>query len=245
MMEAAGSRCGACIHATVYEDRSDPQEGNTIFVLLYFLRVIYYFRMSKTPEQVLQEWIDAGLSKPGKSNTELGRLLGIPQSRVSEMRKGRRLVKSTELPIIADYLEEALPADLSPSSVPSGTVPLVGHVGAGAEIFSIDDHAKGGGLDEVERPLGASRSTVAVRVRGDSMKPAYKDGDLLYYDQQANGDLNHLIGADCVVRLADGRMFVKELRRSDGNYWLHSHNADPMFNVAIDWAAKVKWVHKA
>lgn len=122
---------------------------------------------------------------------------------------------------------------------------MVGYVGAGAEIFSIDDHAKGGGLDEVERPLGASRSTVAVRVRGDSMRPAYKDGDLLYYDQQANGDLSHLIGADCVVRLTDGRMFVKELRRNGNGYWLHSHNADPMLDVVIDWAAKVKWVHKA
>lgn len=201
--------------------------------------------MNRTPDQILQEWIDTGLSKPGKSNTELGRLLGIPQSRVSEMRKGKRLLKSTELPIIARYLEQPLPQGLTIGNFTHSYVPLVGVVGAGAEVFAIDDHMKGGGLEEVERPQGATDSTVAVKVRGDSMKPAYKDGDLLYYDTQANGDLDHLIGHDCIVRLTNGRTLVKELRRSAGRYWLFSHNDDPLLDVEIEWAAKVKWVLKA
>lgn len=58
-------------------------------------------------------WVDAGLSKPGKTNTELANLLGIPQSRVSEMRRGKRLAKIEELPIIADYIEEPVPADVA------------------------------------------------------------------------------------------------------------------------------------
>lgn len=35
-------------------------------------------------------WLDAGLSKQGKSNTRLAEILGISQSRVSEMRNGKR-----------------------------------------------------------------------------------------------------------------------------------------------------------
>lgn len=86
---------------------------------------------------------------------------------------------------------------------------------------------------------------MALRVRGASMAPAYKDGDLIFYDRQEKGDLNHLAGKDCVIRLADGRTFLKELRRSNGDFWLHSHNADPILHPKIVWAAKVRWVEKA
>lgn len=65
--------------------------------------------MSQSPDHILQSWVDVGLSKEGKTNTELAQLLGIPQSRVSEIRRGLRRVKSTELPIIAAYIEEPIP----------------------------------------------------------------------------------------------------------------------------------------
>lgn len=125
-------------------------------------------------------------------------------------------------------------------------IPVVGYVGAGAEIFSIDDHEKGAGMDEVEVPLdGMSPSTVAVIVRGDSMIPAYRPGDLIFYDKTDNGDLMHLIGKDCVIRLKDGRTFLKELQRTNGEYWLHSYNSTPMTKVEIDWAAKVSVIKRA
>lgn len=65
--------------------------------------------MSKSADHILQEWVDAGLSKPGKKNVELAELLGLPATRVSEIRRGLRRVQSTELPIIAAYIEEPVP----------------------------------------------------------------------------------------------------------------------------------------
>lgn len=136
-------------------------------------------------------------------------------------------------------------AGAQPRSVPH-MVPVVGYVGAGAEVFAVDDHAKGAGFDEVEIPIdGMSRSTVAVQVRGDSMLPVYRPGDLIFYDRNDNGDLLHLIGKDCVVRLTDGRTFVKELHHSNGEFWLHSYNSTPMINVDIEWAAKVAVIKRA
>jgi SOS-response transcriptional repressor LexA len=69
--------------------------------------------MSQSPDHILQEWVDLGLTKRGKSNTELAQLLGIPQSRVSEIRRGLRRIKSTELPIIAAYIEEPVPPEFN------------------------------------------------------------------------------------------------------------------------------------
>lgn len=173
----------------------------------------------------------------GWSQEDLAKAAGTKQQNIDRIESGE--VKHSR------YLSAVLRALGMDEEDRLGLVPLVGMVGAGAEVFSIDDHAKGGGLEEVERPHGSTRSTVAVKVRGDSMRPAYKDGDLLYYDRQANGDLSHLIGADCVVKLVDGRCFVKELRQTKGNYWLYSHNGDHLMDIEIDWAAKVKWVLKA
>jgi len=126
------------------------------------------------------------------------------------------------------------------------TVPVVGYVGAGAEIYSIDDHLKGTGMFETSAPpQGASDTMVALVVRGDSMSPAYEDGDTIYYDQIFTADFTHLVGKRCIVRLTDGRTFIKKLRRNgDGQYWLQSHNADPIIAPQIEWVAKVVWVQQ-
>lgn len=123
-------------------------------------------------------------------------------------------------------------------------MPVVGHVGAGAQIYPIDDHAPGAGLDEIEAPPGAAPGAVGVRVRGDSMYPVYSEGDLLFYAEQRNPA--ELIGRECVVRLADGRLFIKIIRRgaTPGRYSLHAHNAPPLDDVEIDWAAPVQWIRR-
>ena len=59
----------------------------------------------------LAAWLDAGLRKPGKKATALADSLGISESAVSNMRKGKRGIKAEELPVIARYLEEEPPAD--------------------------------------------------------------------------------------------------------------------------------------
>jgi repressor LexA len=196
---------------------------------------VYAFSMSKNRLQELRQ-------AKGWSQGELAQAVGTTGQQIGRLEAGTRKLTVEWMRLLAPALGVNI-IDLMASGA-QNTVPLVGFVGAAAEIFSIDDHEKGAGREEVDRPQGASSSTVAVRVRGDSMRPTYKDGDMLYYDFQANGDLDHLIGHDCVVKLADGRALVKELRKNSAGYWLHSHNADPMIGVSIEWAAKVKWVRK-
>lgn len=175
----------------------------------------------------------------GWSQADLAKRAGTSQQNIDRIERSE-VVHSRALPAILIAL------GLSVNLVEKGkTVPLLGYVGAGAELFTFDTLGGDEPLEEVDRPQGATDTTVAVQVRGDSMKPAYRDGDILYYDLQENGRLEHLMGHDCVIRLADGRTYVKELRLTNGQYWLHSHNAEPMLGVQIMWAAKVKWVHKA
>lgn len=120
-------------------------------------------------------------------------------------------------------------------------LPLVGYVGAGAEIFAVDD---GGALEELEPPPGIGPDAVAVAVRGQSMWPRYSEGDILIYDTQNAPD--QMNGRECIVALTDGRKYVKNVRRmGDGTYDLESWNAPPLQQVEIEWVAEIKWVKRS
>lgn len=120
-------------------------------------------------------------------------------------------------------------------------VPLVGYVGAGAEVHAVDG---GGSLDEIDPPPGIGPSAVAVCVRGDSMFPRYMDGDVLIYD--AHCTLKQADGQECIVSLLDGRKFVKTVRAEGrGVATLESWNAPPIRSVEIEWVAKILWIKRA
>lgn len=117
-------------------------------------------------------------------------------------------------------------------------VPLVGYVSAGqAHYFGQDI----GHLDEVPAPDGASEETVAVEIRGDSLG-SFFDRWLVYYDDVRRPITSDLIGKLCVVGLEDGRILIKKVTRSKsrGLFHLFSQTEEPILDVALEWAARVK-----
>lgn len=118
-------------------------------------------------------------------------------------------------------------------------VKLVGYVGAGAAAHFYGEAE--GELGRVPAPDGATESTVAVEVRGESLGALF-DRWLVYYDDVRSPVTPDLIGALCVVGLADDRVLVKQIKasRSKGLYHLLSNTEAPILDVPIDWAAKVK-----
>jgi len=112
----------------------------------------------------------------------------------------------------------------------------VGYVGAGAEVIPFDDHERGAGLDEFDMP---PENAVLVIVRGDSMYPRYFDNEMLFYVRDGRSPADY-IGRECVVKLSDGRTYVKVLRRGQrGLFNLESWNAPLIENVDVEWAALV------
>ena len=176
--------------------------------------------------------------------------VGVDQSNVSRWERGAppddvHLVRLAELagqhPAAFRYGQ--LPgADLAPPLPQPHIVAVVGYVGAGQEIFALDDHALGAGLEEVEAPEGVGKDPmVAVRVRGESMHPL-RNGWLLFYRRDQHGVPEACLNRLCIVKLAgDGPILVKELRRGyrAGHFVLSSWNAPPLEDVRLDWAAPV------
>lgn len=174
---------------------------------------------------------------------EVAERLGISTAQVSRLERGTSDLSGDRLGQFAALYGTTV-ADLLVSRPTQ--VPLVGYIGAGAEIYPFNDAPLGGGLDQVEPPPHECRALVAVEVRGDSMFPAYREGDLIYYARDGAALDEAAIGAECVVKVSDGATYVKTLMRgSRANLWtLLSYNTPPLENVAIEWAAPVLWVDK-
>ena len=170
---------------------------------------------------------------------EIGAQLNVSRETVSRWESGINEPSEKHIHALAKLLR------VSPTYLryggPGGpkAVFVLGHVGAGASVFPIDD----GPFEQIEAPFETPDDTIALIVRGDSMMPELSDGDYLLYRAIAQRP-EDLIGKRCIVQLEDGQLLVKRLRRgrSFGCYDLDSTNAAPIENQRLQWIAKVEAV---
>ncbi len=178
------------------------------------------------------------MDRKGEKPTTLSLEVGRNRTLVKDLLEKSQDVQIGTLTKLASALEVPL-ADL----LASPRVPIVGHIGAGGSIVFEDL-----GIDDtVLRPPGISGTLVALAVRGSSMLPKYKDGDIIYIQRQHDGVLPEYIGEDCAVRLTTGETYIKQLMHGSepGRFTLLSLNADPMENVEVEWATLVRFVMPA
>lgn len=96
-------------------------------------------------------------------------------------------------------------------------------------------------LGEAPVPPGATADTVAVEVRGNSMRGVAEDGWLVYFDERRDPPTEDLLGEICIVGLLDGRVLIKRLLRGRKrkHFDLESAAAPTLQDVKIEWAARV------
>ena len=127
------------------------------------------------------------------------------------------------------------------------TVPLVGMAQAGTgRLFADDGMPTGGpGWEEVELPGTAAERGFALEVQGDSMRPLYREGDVLIVSRTApikKGDR-------VVVRTVSGEVMAKELKRKTSKavelVSLNPAHPDRVVAAAeIDWMARIMWARQ-
>jgi phage repressor protein C with HTH and peptisase S24 domain len=123
------------------------------------------------------------------------------------------------------------------------SVPLIGFAQAGSGgYFDDSGFPAGKGWDEVALPSAIDEHAYALEISGDSMKPAYRDCDIIVVSPGTpirRGDR-------VVVKTSGGEVMVKELkRRTTKTLELQSLNqahADRTFDAAdIEWIARIVW----
>ncbi|HTP90792.1 MAG TPA: helix-turn-helix transcriptional regulator [Xanthobacteraceae bacterium] len=122
-------------------------------------------------------------------------------------------------------------------------VPLLGFAEAGAGgYFDDGGFPVGEGWDEIAFPALNDEHAYALEVSGQSMEPAYRDGDIIVVSPAApirRGDR-------VVVRTKNGEVMAKELKRSTTKSIelksLNTEHADRTIATAdVLWIARILW----
>src|ERR1700675_317947 len=123
------------------------------------------------------------------------------------------------------------------------SVPLLGFAQAGSSgYFDDSGFPAGKGWDEVALPSASDEHAYALEISGDSMKPAYRDGDIIVVSPGTpirRGDR-------VVVKTSGGEVMVKELKRRTAKLLeLQSVNpahADRTLDAdQVEWIARIVW----
>lgn len=160
---------------------------------------------------------------------------GMSAGQLSRLESSKRNLKADQIAAIAGALEVE-PAELMG---PPPMVPIVGLAGAGPEgsvLFATGD----GNFGEVPAPRGATPTTRALEVRGDSMHGLANDGWMVWYDEEVTPTQDHM-GEPCVCFLEDERVLIKlPFPGSEpGLFNLESLNAPTMRDVPVRYMALI------
>src|SRR3954447_6404493 len=123
------------------------------------------------------------------------------------------------------------------------SVPLLGFAQAGSGGYFTDGGFPAGkGWDEVGLPSVNDEHAYALEISGDSMKPTYRDGDIIVVSPGAQIRK----GDRVVVKTRDGEVMVKELkRRTTKTLELQSLNPNHVDRVLpasdVEWIARIVW----
>jgi phage repressor protein C with HTH and peptisase S24 domain len=126
---------------------------------------------------------------------------------------------------------------------PISTVPLIGLAQAGAGGYFDDaGFPVGKGWEEVAVPQVTDEHAYALEISGDSMKPAYRAGDIIIVSPGTGVRK----GDRVVVKTNDGEVLVKELQRKTAkSIELKSLNAQHKDRTLamneVMWIARVVW----
>ena len=122
-------------------------------------------------------------------------------------------------------------------------VPLLGLAEAGGGgHFDESGLPAGRGWDEVALPQASDEHAYALEISGDSMKPAYRDGDIIVVSPGTpirRGDR-------VVLKTSEGEVMVKELKRRTTRTLelqsLNSAQADRTLDADdVAWIARIVW----
>lgn len=181
----------------------------------------------------------------GESQSEFADRFGVEQPTVSRWEKGMPVARKYQKAIAATAGVSL--AEFFHSGEQPRIVPVVGFVAAGEKFTPFDDFEQGDGVDQVQLTLGDG-DVLAVSVRGDSMSPVYRDGDVIVAKRIGRREVDKAIGRDAIVRTRTGEGYVKRIMPGSkrGLYRLRSYNAsyDDIEDVELDWAAPVEWIKR-
>lgn len=178
--------------------------------------------------------------KQGLSLQVLADRIGTSNQMIQYLESGKRKLSVDWANKIATGLRVDIMDILGEKKEPS--IPLVGYVGSGTEIFPYSNDLMNSDTFEllevpiISRAAIPAKEIMAVKVKGDSMMPVIQDNWIIYY--HAQNSIEKCLRKLCIVKLKNGSCYVKELRKGSkqNHYMLLFYNAAPIEDAQIEWA---------
>ena len=192
-----------------------------------------------------KERLDEAMRIRDISAAELSRISKVNEGAISQYRAGKYKASQRSLDKLARALNVSIPwlmgADVPMTDEPTAptlpsptitedtvTFPVITSVAAHYDGVSIDESATGEKI-EVPRAYLKGRKAeefCAMRVRGDSMFPAFQNGDVVLVLRQST--MNHS-GEIGVISYGDDEMTIKRINYVDGEDWLELVPLNPAY----------------
>lgn len=153
---------------------------------------------------------------------ELAKKTELSRSYIGDIEKDRYNPSVSTLQLIATAtntpLEDLLPSTKTASPTGRGVrIPVLGRVVAGIPIEAVEEILD---YEEITPELAATGEFFALQVRGDSMLPTLKSGDIVIVKRQPTVD-----SGDIAIVLVDGNdATIKEVKESPAGITLIGHN---------------------
>ena len=192
-----------------------------------------------------KERLDEAMRIRDISAAELSRISKVTEGAISQYRAGKYKASQRSLDKLARALNVSIPwlmgADVPMTDEPTAptlpsptitedtvTFPVITSVAAHYDGVSIDESTTGEKI-EVPRAYLKGRKAeefCAMRVRGDSMFPAFQNGDVVLVLRQST--MNHS-GEIGVISYGDDEMTIKRINYVDGEDWLELVPLNPAY----------------
>ena len=158
----------------------------------------------------------------GITQRELAERIGIAPNTYNQYETGKRQPDIATLQAIARELDVSLDElvggeMLPPKSTGGVWIPVLGKVAAGVPISAIEDILD---YEEISLEMASGGECFALQVKGDSMEPRIRQGDVVIVRQQPDVDS----GDVAVVRINGDEAVVKKLIKGKDSIALVSFN---------------------
>jgi len=174
--------------------------------------------------------IKAILRLDGWKQQRLAAEMGVSQSTVARWVSGVEPETARKREIDEIYLREVGPENV---------VPLMGYIGAGAEILPEFEQVPPDGIDQIEVPFPLPDDMIAFEVKGDSMLPIFKDRAIIICYREQKRPVESFYGEEAAVRTSDGKRYIKTIARGAGGINLMSFNAAMIEDVELEWIGEI------
>lgn len=163
----------------------------------------------------------------GITQSELAEICKVSDKAVSTWENGRNIPRMGAIQRMADYFgipKSAIIENIAPP-VNAIRIPVLGNIPAGIPLSAVEDIE---GWEELSPDmLRGGKEYFALAIKGDSMMPEYRDGDVLILRKQDSCET----GDDCAVMVNGDDATFKRVRRSEKGITLQPLNPayDPIF----------------